>query len=231
MTRAWRHIGAGCMAVLAMGGCALKLSQRSPWDIEQIERLSQELEHFRSLAQLNAEEAGKLRDAKAELERGLGSNQGVSIGYDERGLVIRVVDQVLFDSGKAKLRGSADGVLAKVARILQEEVPDQPIGVEGHTDNEPITKSGWKDNWELSLARARSVLTTLVAHGVSPSRVAATGYGEYRPIGPNDTASGRAKNRRVEIVVWPQGTSVAQRQEGGLATNAKSDGPDGVYRK
>ena len=229
MTHAWRRFGIGCVAALVMGGCALKFSQRSPWDIEQIERLSQQLEHFRSLAQLNAEEANQLREAKAELERGLGSNQGVSIGYDERGLVIRVVDQVLFDSGKAKLHKGAEDVLAKVARILREEVPDQPIGVEGHTDNQPIAKSGWKDNWELSLARARSVLTTLVAHGVAPNRIAATGYGEYRPISSNDTAKGRAKNRRVEIVVWPQGTSVAKRQQGGLAQN---DGePAGPYRK
>ena len=229
MTRAGWRFGIWCVAALVMSGCALKFSQRSPWDIEQIERLSQQLEHFRSLAQLNAEEANKLRDAKAELDRGLGSNQGVSIGYDERGLVIRVVDQVLFDSGKAKLRNDAEGVLEKVARILREEVPDQPIGVEGHTDNEPIAKSGWKDNWELSLARARSVLTTLVTHGIGPSRIAATGYGEYRPVTSNDTAKGRAKNRRVEIVVWPQGTSVAKRQQGGLAQN---DGePAGPYRK
>ena len=79
MKRAWRQVGIWCVVALVGGGCALKLSQRSPWDIEQIERLSQELERFRSLAQLNAEEANRLREAKAQLERGLGSNQGVSI--------------------------------------------------------------------------------------------------------------------------------------------------------
>ena len=109
-------------------------------------------------------------------------------------------------------------------------MPDQPIGIEGHTDNQPIAKSGWKDNWELSLARARSVLTTLVAHGVAPNRIAATGYGEYRPISSNDTAKGRAKNRRVEIVVWPQGTSMAKRQAGGLAQN-DGEPAAGPYRK
>ncbi|MBI4226988.1 MAG: flagellar motor protein MotB, partial [Candidatus Omnitrophica bacterium] len=89
--------------------------------------------------------------------------------------------------------------------VLREELPDQPNGIEGHTDNEPIKASGWKSNWELSTARATSVLHYLVDNkGVSPERVSAIGYGEYRPVISNATAEGRQQNRRVEVVVLPQ---------------------------
>ncbi len=195
---------------LLMGGCAVKFSKRSPWDIQQLQTLSDQLEQFRTLAQLKTEEADRLRQAKAQLEQRLASqiaNQDIAVGYDERGLVVRVLDRILFDSGKAELRSRARTVLEQVAKVLKQELGEQPITVEGHTDNIPITRSKWKDNWELSLARARAVLTDLVKErGVEPTRISATGYGEYRPVASNDTPEGRQKNRRVEIVVLPQGT-------------------------
>jgi len=193
---------------LVAGGCAVKFAQRSPWDIQQIQTLSEQLEQFRTLAQLKAEETDSLRHAKAQLERRLPSPD-ISVGFDERGLIVRVLDTVLFDSGKAKLRKEAYAVLDQVAQVLNTDVAEQPIAVEGHTDNEPIKRSGWKDNWELSLARARSVLTYLVQErSVAPARVSAVGYGEYRPIASNETPEGRRANRRVEIVVLPRGTTV-----------------------
>lgn len=200
-------ICAGLVGVALVGGCAVKFSQRSPWDIQQIQALSEQLEQFRTLAQLKSEEAQSLRQTKRALD-GLESSD-ISVGYDERGVVVRVLDTVLFDSGKAKLRKEAYAVLDQVANVLNDQAMSQPIAIEGHTDNEPIRHSGWKDNWELSLARARSVLTHLVqARGVAPTRVSAAGYGEYRPIASNDTAEGRRANRRVEIVVLPRGTTV-----------------------
>ena len=197
----------GVVAVAA-SGCAVKFSSRSPWDIQQLEALSNQLEQVRSLAQLKADEADQLRAAKAALEQRLSSqiaSNDVSIGFDERGLVVRVLDQILFHSGKAALRHEATPVLDQVANVLNQELAGQAVGIEGHTDNEPIKRSGWKDNWELSLARARSVLTYLVSQsGVEPSRVSATGFGEYRPLASNATAEGRRTNRRVEIVVLPK---------------------------
>ena len=195
------------LLVVSVSGCVVKFAQRSSWDIRQIQALSEELEQIRSLAQLKADEAEQLRQAKARLEERLAREiaaENVSVGFDDRGLVVRVLDRILFDSGKATLRNEARPVLEKVARILDEELADQAIGVEGHTDNEPIKYSGWKDNWELSLARARAVLTHLVKHGVDPARISATGYGEYRPIASNDTAEGRSTNRRVEMTVLPR---------------------------
>ena len=205
----WPRLGAGCLALL-LSGCAVKFSQRSPWDIQQIHALSEQLEQFRTLAQLKAEEAESLRHAKAQLDKRLTSSD-ISVGFDERGLIVRVLDTVLFDSGKAKLRKDAYAVLDQVAQVLNTDVVEQPIAVEGHTDNEPIKHSGWKDNQELSLARAHSVLNYLVQERhVAPTRVSTVGYGESRPIASNETAKGRRANRRVEIVVLPKGGAASQ---------------------
>jgi chemotaxis protein MotB len=190
------------MGLLVSTGCAITFAKRSPWDIQQLAELSDQLEQFKTLAQLKAEEAEELRRAKALLEQRLSSSQ-VSIGYDERGLVARMLDRVLFDSGKAQLRPGAVPVLNKVAQVLKE-VPDQPVGIEGHTDDVPIKYSGWADNNALSLARANAVVQHLVGQGIDPGRLTAVGYGEERPITSNETASGRQQNRRVEIVILPQ---------------------------
>jgi len=200
------------MAVLAGTGCALTFAKRSPWDIQQLAELSDQLEQFKTLARLKSDEADELRRAKDLLESRLGSSD-VSVGYDERGLVTRMLDRVLFDSGKAQLRRSAQPVLDKVAQVLQE-VPDQPIGVEGHTDNVPIKYSGWADNRALASARANAVVSYLVdKHGIAPSRLTAIGYGEARPIASNDTPEGRQQNRRVEIIILPKASGKSYEAE------------------
>jgi len=200
------------LAVLVGSGCAITFAKRSPWDIQQLAELSDQLEQFKTLARLKAEEADELRRAKELLEQRLGSSD-VSIGYDERGLVTRMLDRVLFDSGKATLRRSAYPVLDRVAQVLNE-IPDQPVGVEGHTDNVPIKVSGWADNDALSLARAQAVVDYLVAkRGFDAGRITAIGYGESRPIASNDTADGRQKNRRVELIILPQSSGASYQAE------------------
>ncbi len=133
----------------------------------------------------------------------------VKLKMIERGLVVTFVADILFDSGKAKLRPEAEPILAKVAKVLKEKVPDLKVGIEGYTDNQPIKVSGWKSNWELSAQRALNVLYYLVDEkGVSPERLSATGFGEYQRIASNATAQGRRQNRRVEIVIMPRVTKV-----------------------
>ncbi len=205
-----RRMTAWAAVVLISAGCAINFAKRSPWDIQQLAELSDQLEQFKTLARMKADEAEQLRKAKELLEGRLGSD--VSVGYDERGLVTRVVDRVLFDSGKAELRHAAHPVLDKVAKVLQE-VAEQPVGVEGHTDNVPITHSSWADNKALSLARANAVVDYLVEKGVPRGRLTAIGYGEEHPIAPNNTAAGRQKNRRVEIIILPQSSAKSYEAE------------------
>ena len=210
MTR-WRMAMVG-LAVFVGSGCAINFAKRSPWDIQQLAELSDQLEQFKTLARLKADEADELRHAKELMEQRVGSSD-VSIGYDERGLVTRMLDRVLFDSGKAVLRRSAYPVLDRVAQVLQE-ISDQPVGVEGHTDNVPIKVSGWADNDALSLARAQAVVDYLVTkRGVSAGRLTAIGYGESRPIASNDTADGRQKNRRVELIILPRSSGASYKAE------------------
>ena len=183
-------------------GCTIIFQKGRRSDTEKIQRLSSELDE---LAQ-----AKKLLESRLQQEI---ADKEVSLKMAERGLVITFVADILFDSGKDKIRPEALPVLDKVARVLSENIPDYNIGIEGHTDNVPIKHSGWKSNWELSSARALSVLHYLVDDkGLAPVRVQAVGYGEYRPVDSNDSAVGRKANRRVEIVVLPKVTKVKQGQ-------------------
>ena len=152
-----------------------------------------------------------LEQAKAELEARLSkeiSDQEVSVKMMDRGLVITFVAEVLFDSGKAELRQSSFEKLDKIADVLNTTVKDLSVGIEGHTDDVPIQRSGWKSNWELSSARALSVVHYLTqTDNILPGRLSATGYGEFRPVADNSTTEGRQKNRRVEIVILPNRTT------------------------
>ncbi|RKY02559.1 hypothetical protein DRP77_07715 [Candidatus Poribacteria bacterium] len=106
---------------------------------------------------------------------------------------------VMFDSGSAQIRPEFIPILRKVAEEIKR-LPNK-VRIEGHTDNRPIHTWKFPSNWELSAARATSVLRFFIGEGIDPDRLFAVGYGEYRPIAPNDTEEGRAQNRRVEILI------------------------------
>jgi chemotaxis protein MotB len=154
----------------------------------------------------------ELARSKDLLEQKFGqeiSDKQIKLQMMEKGLVITVVGDLIFDSGKAKIRPEAFDLLNKVSSILKENMAQFNVGIEGHTDNIPIKQSGWKSNWELSTARALSVLHYLANdQGISPERLSAIGYGEYRPLASNETGDGRKQNRRVEIVILPNITKV-----------------------
>jgi chemotaxis protein MotB len=118
-----------------------------------------------------------------------------------RGLVIRLLtDGVLFDSGEAKIKPRALPLLEKIGGLLQVD-REHPINVEGHTDNVPIQSSQYPTNWELSTARAASVVRLLIADNAPADRLGAVGYAQLHPIASNSSAAGRSRNRRVEIVL------------------------------
>ena len=118
-------------------------------------------------------------------------------------LTVDVAEQLFFDSGKATLKDTGKQLLQKVADSLKG-YEDKAIRIVGHTDNVPITKSLQKvfpSNWELSVARASTVVRFLQDGGIAPERLIATGRAEYAPVAPNDTVEGRQKNRRIEITL------------------------------
>ncbi|MGZ4174836.1 MAG: OmpA family protein [Solirubrobacteraceae bacterium] len=120
---------------------------------------------------------------------------------DRRGLVVHVLtDKLLFDSGSATLQPAASPLLEEISRLLNVD-RKHPITVEGNTDNQRIQTSQFPSNWELSAFRATTVLRYLVAHGVTEQRLSAAGYADLHPLASNATASGRARNRRVDIVL------------------------------
>jgi chemotaxis protein MotB len=188
--------------LLSFGGCTVILQRGRSSDILRINQLSQEVD--------------KLSKTKALLEEKLKKEiaaREVSLSMQDKGLVLTFVSEVLFDSGKAVLRKQAHESLDKVSEVLLSSAAGMNVGIEGHTDNQPIKYSGWESNWDLSGARAKSVLSYLIKKGVSPERLSFIGYGEYRPVASNDSASGRQKNRRVEIVILPTMTKAKEVSE------------------
>jgi len=143
-----------------------------------------------------------LEDMKSEIERG-----NVTITQLKGKLKVNMVDEILFDSGKTTVKAEGVKILKRVGSILLN-VKDKTISIEGHTDNVPIgadLAKRYPTNWELSVARATNVARYLQDKvGVDPSLLSATGYGEFRPIASNKTTQGRAKNRRIEIVIVPK---------------------------
>ncbi|HEY2767739.1 MAG TPA: flagellar motor protein MotB [Solirubrobacteraceae bacterium] len=130
-----------------------------------------------------------------------GFAQKVNTTIEKRGLVIRVLtDSLLFASGSATIEQQGDPLLSEVAQLVNVDHV-HPIAVEGNTDDVPIQGGTFPSNWELSTARASGVVRFLISHEVDPQRLSATGYADLRPIASNATATGRARNRRVEIVL------------------------------
>lgn len=119
---------------------------------------------------------------------------------EKRGVVVRLNDTMLFDQGSAIIKPEAKAVLDKIALSLNTF--KNPVVIEGHTDSVPIKNEKYPSNWELSTARATNIISYLTSkHQFTPGRLSAVGYGEYMPVASNDDVLGKAKNRRVDIVI------------------------------
>lgn len=180
-------------AVMLLNGCAVVIQKGRRSDLEKIASLEGQLDEMRNArTSLESSLRNQIDDAKVKLE------------MKEKGLVITVLAEVLYDSGKAKLRTDSKEILSQVSAILKKEVAGYKAGVEGHTDNVPIKYSKWSSNWELSAHRALSVLEFLIEDGVAAERLQLIGNGEFQPVVPNTSKKNRQLNRRVEIVVYPK---------------------------
>lgn len=146
----------------------------------------------------------KLKALIDEYAEEMGLQTQLIATIEERGLVIRILDNVFFDSGRADLKQEARSVITYIGDFLNEdEFKAKQIKVEGHTDSDPIVSSNrFPTNWELSAIRATNVLRFLVEeNNIAEDRISSAGYSYYRPVAENDTPENKAKNRRVDIVV------------------------------
>lgn len=172
------------------------------------------LEEQQALIQQLVRSKVLLERAKAQLEKRSGEYEQLSRALREeilageieiselRGrMILRLGDQILFPSGSASINRDGQATLDRLAATLRG-MRGRTIQVEGHTDQVPAGPSGFfPSNWELSTARALAVVRHLQDRGVDPTRLAATGYGEFHPVASNGTPEGRARNRRIEIVL------------------------------
>jgi chemotaxis protein MotB len=117
-------------------------------------------------------------------------------------MTVKLSNAILFDSGKSKLRTEGRDAVAQLVPALKT-VGDREFLVSGHTDNVPIKTARFKSNWELSTARAVSMVDEMIADGYPPQRLGAAGFGEFDPVESNDSKEGREQNRRIEIVLMP----------------------------
>jgi chemotaxis protein MotB len=138
---------------------------------------------------------------KGEIDKGQ-----VTISELKGKLTVNLVDAILFDSGKSEIKPEGLVVLGKVIEILKT-VSDKSIRIEGHTDNQPIVgplTQRYQTNWELSASRAINVARYLQKQAIEPANLSAAAFGEFKPVADNATQEGRAKNRRIEIVLVPK---------------------------
>jgi len=142
----------------------------------------------------------KEENVAVKLEQAI-ENEGLKdladVRMTEEKVMITLKAPVLFESGKADVLPDAKVLLQSLANHLRNV--DNPITIEGHTDNIPISNRDFESNWQLSMVRSYNVLKYLAWQGIPPKRLAAVGYGEHRPLGSNATEDGRARNRRIEI--------------------------------
>ena len=139
--------------------------------------------------------ANKIRDIVAEK----GLSDKVNVVEEKDFVMVRLDSEVFFQSGRADILPLGQEILSLITEVLNL-LENKDILVQGHTDNVPIQTAQFASNWELSTARATNVVRYMVdAYGMDPSRMTATGNGEFRPVGDNDTPAGRQANRRIEI--------------------------------
>lgn len=169
---------------------------------KEMDQLAQEKE--RAVASVKNTYDSLLSELKQEIKQG-----EIQITQLKDKLTVNMVDKILFDSGSAVIKKNGEKVLDRVGEILKG-VTGRQIKVEGHTDNVPISSrlaERFPSNWELSTARATTVVRYLQERGVNPGVLSAEGYAEFHPVSTNDTDEGKSANRRIEIVLIPQEAS------------------------
>jgi chemotaxis protein MotB len=201
--------------IVDLRGQVLKLEKENEDLTQRVDTLRSEAEARERKRQEEVKEMKTtyedlLEGMKAEIEKGQ-----ITITQLKGKLKVNMLDEILFDSGKTTIKPEGIEVLERVGEILLN-VKDRAINVEGHTDNVPIGPElarRYPTNWELSAARATTVARYLQEKtGIDPTVLSATGYGEYHPVDSNEAEEGRARNRRIEIVLVPKEITPVSRE-------------------
>jgi chemotaxis protein MotB len=189
-----------------LGRSIAELRQRlSALESENI-RLAQELTEAQKAREEKVKELSSTYEQLVDKMKSEIAKGQVTISELKGRLTVNMVDAILFDSGRAEIKPEGLVVLGKVIEILKS-VDDKAIRIEGHTDAIPISGSlaqRYATNWELSAARAINVARYLQKQAINPAHLSAAGFGEFKPVADNATVEGRAKNRRIEIVLVPK---------------------------
>lgn len=173
---------------------------------EENARLKQDVANLQKAKEEEVQRTSKTYEDLLEKMKGEISQGQVTISELKGKLTVNMIDAVLFDSGKAEVKPEGLAVLQKVVDIVKD-VKDKAIRIEGHTDNIQIVGAlakKYPTNWELSAARAINVTRYLQQQGIDPTVLAAVGYAEFKPVADNASEEGRAKNRRIEIILVPK---------------------------
>jgi chemotaxis protein MotB len=179
----------------------LKSKEEQLADAERV-RLELEAQRLQRLEE-EKQDQELLKAAQQKVETLLSAGQG-SVFLKGDILTVRLTNNVLFASGRASLSNEGSEVLKAVAQLLNSELKDLAVKVEGHTDNEPIgqvLKAKYPSNWDLSSARASAAIVALTENGLDPNRMQAVGRADTAPVESNETDAGKAANRRIDFVI------------------------------
>lgn len=169
---------------------------------DQLEATKEELEELRRARAEAEERVRTLKQLEERFRKLIDAGNLEVINFNGR-LIIKLKANILFDPGKVKVREEGVAALQDVASVLAQ-FSNRHFQVAGHTDNDPVKRSGFTDNWELSAMRAVAVVRVLQESGVPPKMLSAAGYSEFQPVKNNDSEENKKFNRRIEISIMPE---------------------------
>jgi chemotaxis protein MotB len=203
-----KELNARIDRLLADMAAVTKDKSRLQASVQEMTTALAELEKRRAEAEARVQEFKKLLDRfKTLIESGR-----LKVKIVEGRMVVELATDILFASGSATLSKEGKAAISEVARLLAS-IPGREFQVAGHTDNVPIATAQYPSNWELAGARAITVVRTMVQAGMPPERISAASYADTKPVAPNDSNETRAQNRRIEIVVVPDLSSLPGSEE------------------
>ncbi|MHC4237871.1 MAG: OmpA/MotB family protein [Planctomycetota bacterium] len=216
MKHAVKNMVVICIAMVAVSmltGCTNWKKKYGALDVEH-QNLKGRYENCIASLDSSAAETAKMRQQLEDMNKKMAQgqapkdthgfgNRDVKVDPNKGTITVTLPNSILFSSGKATLKNSTSAELNQIYSVLRERYSGKKVDIVGHTDTDPIvkTKNLWKDNWDLSAGRALTVVRYLVKQGVSEKDIRGVACGQSRPVASNASSAGKAKNRRVEIVV------------------------------